>query len=282
MYWEDNFTMAMSLVKESALYSTSGPTENSETPHPRREPDAHHHSYLLTVPGTVHISQSDFPLLYPHIVSTVMHSTMEPHRAIEINIRASLEFLQRVLPERISAVERASKSAGLLDAEILDEMPTQGKPLRPNHLALRIRRPNRFVASIKQHLEPLLKNQWNKEESHSIDISKRDIWVHFAPGKPDEGGKPEDQAHGDLQDSNSTKNDQNHDDTNTTSNNEMAQDADDGGNSKPESTSNPNNYETRYNDSAAKTESGTASSKDKSPIINPAGSLKHLERGGHA
>lgn len=52
MYWDSNFNTAMSLVNEA------------------RESNAL--AYLLTVRGTIHISQSDFPLLYPRMCSLFM------------------------------------------------------------------------------------------------------------------------------------------------------------------------------------------------------------------
>jgi platelet-activating factor acetylhydrolase len=66
MYWQSNFDAVMSLMKEAS--------ENG-TP-----------AYSITVRGSVHISQSDFSVLYQHIVSFFMKATVHPYRAIDLNI----------------------------------------------------------------------------------------------------------------------------------------------------------------------------------------------------
>ena len=190
MYWEDNFAKAMSVVKESAFHSASAPgspSPSSPKPTTVDNPDPSHSSYLLTVKGTVHLSQSDFALLYPHIISFSLHSTVTPHKAIEVNIRASLEFLRRVLPERIAAVERASKSASLLDVKMLEELPTSGKPIHDKHLAVRVRRPSRALLVLRGKLNPYHIYRKAKHEQ-KLEVSADDIWMHFAPGglEPDQ------------------------------------------------------------------------------------------------
>ena len=73
MYWKDNFEVAKKVT-----------TEALETGHP---------AWLMTVRGTVHSSQSDFCILYPQLADWLMKMTIDPIRAIDINIDASLEFL---------------------------------------------------------------------------------------------------------------------------------------------------------------------------------------------
>lgn len=67
MYWQKNFDAVMSLMKEA---------NESGAP-----------AYLLTVRGSVHISQSDFSLLYGGITNFLLKATVHPQRAIDLNIR---------------------------------------------------------------------------------------------------------------------------------------------------------------------------------------------------
>jgi platelet-activating factor acetylhydrolase len=80
MYWPDNFESVMSLCREV------------------KEQDQL--AWLMTVRGSVHISQSDFSLLYPWISSVLLKMTVSPRRAIDLNINASLEFLKQVMVGR--------------------------------------------------------------------------------------------------------------------------------------------------------------------------------------
>lgn len=66
MYWQSNFDAVNSLMEEASEHGTP--------------------AYLLTVRGSIHISQSDFSLLYKHTVSFAMKATVHPNRAIDLNI----------------------------------------------------------------------------------------------------------------------------------------------------------------------------------------------------
>jgi len=52
----------------------------------------------LTVCGSVHISQFDFSLVYPKLSSLLPKMTVNPQRAIDLNVNASLEFLKGDMP----------------------------------------------------------------------------------------------------------------------------------------------------------------------------------------
>lgn len=67
MYWQSNFDAVMSLMNE---------TKEQGAP-----------AFLSTVRGSIHISQSDFTILYPHVTSFFMKATVNPERAIDLNIR---------------------------------------------------------------------------------------------------------------------------------------------------------------------------------------------------
>jgi platelet-activating factor acetylhydrolase len=66
MYWQSNFDAVKSLMEEASEHGSP--------------------AYLLTVRGSVHISQSDFSILYQHISSFFLKATVHPNRAIDLNI----------------------------------------------------------------------------------------------------------------------------------------------------------------------------------------------------
>jgi len=66
MYWQSNFDSVQSLMKEASEHGSP--------------------AYLLTVRGSVHVSQSDFSVLYKHVMSFFMKATVHPNRAIDLNI----------------------------------------------------------------------------------------------------------------------------------------------------------------------------------------------------
>jgi platelet-activating factor acetylhydrolase len=79
MYWQSNFDAVQSLMKEASEHGSP--------------------AYLLTVRGSVHISQSDFSILYKHISSFFLKATVHPNRAIDLNISQVhiLSFISKVL-----------------------------------------------------------------------------------------------------------------------------------------------------------------------------------------
>ncbi|KAF4624468.1 hypothetical protein G7Y89_g13703 [Cudoniella acicularis] len=120
MYWLENFSSIMTLCCEAK--------PNSQL------------VWLMTVRGSVHISQSDFSLLYPRLSSLLLKMTVNPRRAIGLNINASLEFLRKVMPERISRMNRGS-SEGLLEVDMLDRLPSEHRPME-KWTAVRLRIPH--------------------------------------------------------------------------------------------------------------------------------------------
>ncbi|KAF7863877.1 hypothetical protein EAF04_006842 [Stromatinia cepivora] len=120
MYWPSNFSSIMSLCREAKSQGTL--------------------CWLLTVRGSVHISQSDFSLLYPNVSSFLLKMTVNPRRAIDLNINASLEFLKMVMPKRISAMNRGTDE-GILQVEQLDRLPDVHQP-KDKYIAGRLRIPH--------------------------------------------------------------------------------------------------------------------------------------------
>lgn len=176
MYWRDNYEAVMSLCKEA------------------KEKDAL--VWMMTVRGSVHVSQSDFSLLYPKISSFVLKMTVNPRRAIDLNINASLEFLKIVMPARISAMNRGTDEH-LLEVRALDELPTEHQPstkwtavrLQIPH-ELRMRMTPSFVrhrARVKRRdsfAKHLPKDGHGKilEGLEDYELGE-EVWMHVAPTK---------------------------------------------------------------------------------------------------
>jgi platelet-activating factor acetylhydrolase len=176
MYWPDNFKSVMTLCREA------------------KDHDAL--VWLMTVRGSIHISQSDFSLLYPKLCSLFLKMTVNPRRAIDLNVNASLEFLKKVMPARISAMNRGTNEH-LLDVATLSKLPSEHKP-EEKYMAVRLRIPNEFRARITPRW--LRKYTWDE----NFKLQKRalprtptgtvlaglevlemgeEVWMHVAPTK---------------------------------------------------------------------------------------------------
>lgn len=170
-YWPSNFATASSLVHQAQ----------------RRAP-----SWLLTLRGTVHISQTDFSLLYPKTCALALKMTADPTRAMDINVNASLEFLRRVLPPRLSAVfARAMAQERVLEAPVLPTVPSER---RPGHrwVAARLRIPNEFRHRVLPRVVRKAKRAvgWVAEEAKGESggghgTAWDEVWMHVKSGDED-------------------------------------------------------------------------------------------------
>lgn len=119
MYWPDSFKSVMSLCNEA------------------KEQDAL--VWMMTVRGSIHVSQSDFSILYTNRKS-FPQDDYQPRRAIDLNINASLDFLKHVMPARISAMNRGTNEH-LLEVKSLDSLPKDHQP-NDKRTAVRLRIPH--------------------------------------------------------------------------------------------------------------------------------------------
>ena len=153
-YWEKNFNKAMDLAKES--------NRNGAL------------AWLLTVRGSVHITHSDFTLLYPHIASFVFNQAINSRRAIDLNMSASLEFLRLVLPADMNAVMKyASPSDDLLvNTQILERIPSARRP-KEKDIAMRLKAPHKYSSRLRKPGRSM--------ERKGLDGDENETWMHFAP-----------------------------------------------------------------------------------------------------
>lgn len=160
-YWPSNYELVSSVVKEA---------------HPSP-------AWMMTVRGTIHVSQSDFSLLYPHICSLLLKMIANPKRALDININASLEFLRMVMPGIPPRIQRAFPDEQFLenDAKTLDEIP-KVMILKPDDrwMAARLKYPHEFLWRFAPSLAR--KNAKKRVEEGGGNFTA-EIWLH---AKPDE------------------------------------------------------------------------------------------------
>lgn len=137
----------------------------------------------MTVRGTVHVSQSDFSLLYPHVCSLLLKMVAHPRRALDININASFEFLDKVLPSDIAAVNRAYKNEGFLESDMspLDRIPsTQIHKPRDKFTAARLKIRHEWIYRTSPTLFRKLKRSEAKRKGKPPETGD-EVWLHVKP-----------------------------------------------------------------------------------------------------
>lgn len=174
MYWPDNFKSVMGLCKEVKGQNAL--------------------CWLMTVRGSVHISQSDFSLLYPKIASLLLKMTCNPRRAIDLNINASLEFLKLVMPARMAKMNRGTDEH-LLEVSTLDKLPVEHKPT-DKWTAVRLRIPHEFRIRVTPQWVRRQRRQEKNQEAklprdpmgnvleglEKLEVGE-EVWMHVAPTK---------------------------------------------------------------------------------------------------
>ena len=159
-YWPSNFKVVENVVNE---------VQNGDNPSP---------SWLMTLRGTVHLSQSDFSLLYPYICALFFKNLASPQRALDININASLEFLNQVLPAELAQVNRAFQNENFLKSQVspLSKIPSfqMHKP-EEKWMAVKLDIHHEWIFRLSPKLFRKAK-RWG-EPSEPGD----EIWLHIKP-----------------------------------------------------------------------------------------------------
>ncbi|KAI5241389.1 hypothetical protein E4T47_06802 [Aureobasidium subglaciale] len=159
-YWPSNFELVASLVKEA---------------HPCP-------AWLMTVRGTIHVSQSDFSLLYPNVCSIFLKASANPERALDINVNASLEFLSMVMPTIPHRIRNAFPNEELLLTQThhLEDIPQvdMHKPKDDKWVAARLRIPHEFTWRVAPGLARKMARRRITEGGGSPDD---EIWLHCKP-----------------------------------------------------------------------------------------------------
>ncbi|KIW08637.1 uncharacterized protein PV09_00593 [Verruconis gallopava] len=156
MYWQQNMDTVMHLTEE---------VKEQGIP-----------AWLITIRGTVHVSQCDFSLLYPHLCTLLMKMTVNPKRAVDLNVSATLEFLTLVMKDRTAIITRTMEDEGILEIPELEQLPDVHKP-EEKWIGGRLKIPHEFRARLVPKLERSLKRQ---RRNHSV---ADEVWVHVSTSK---------------------------------------------------------------------------------------------------
>lgn len=165
-YWPSNFQLVENLIKEA-----------ESEPHPCP-------GWLLTLRGTIHVSQSDFSLLYPNLCSIFLKQLANPKRALDLNINASLEFLSKVLPPELARVNRAYENEGLLESEASPlERIDSALMHRPKEkwVAARLRIRHEWIYRLSPKAARKLR-RWENQKNGRAEERGDEVWLHLKPG----------------------------------------------------------------------------------------------------
>jgi platelet-activating factor acetylhydrolase len=131
----------------------------------------------------VHISQSDFVLLYPNLCSLFLKAVASPRRALDININASLEFLKQVLPADLTGGFRSFDNEGILQSDLspLEQIPsTQLHRPDDKWVAARLKIRHEWAYRISPKLFRRLKRAKAQREGKADDTGN-EVWLHSRP-----------------------------------------------------------------------------------------------------
>lgn len=139
-------------------------------------------AYLFTVRGSVHISQSDFSILYKHVSSFFMKATVHPQRAIDLNVSTSLEFLRLVTPESgggKSLISRCMTDEHALEIPLLEEIPEEHRP-DDQWIAARLRVDNEFRKRMAAGIQRKFKRNFQGGMGTGYTTSD-EMWCFYKP-----------------------------------------------------------------------------------------------------
>ena len=152
--------------------------------------------WMITIVGSTHLSMSDFAVLYPHWMSYLTKTMVNPIRAFYLTVAASLEFLSITLPPEQTKYNNSWLNEQLLKSTHtpVGAQPDPDEPLKPDHapedkwVAVRLKIPNEFWARVwallRRVRETILCTA--KEEAMVAngleDFSEEpEIWTHICP-----------------------------------------------------------------------------------------------------
>jgi platelet-activating factor acetylhydrolase len=166
--WPPNFKVAQGVIQEAA---------DQDLP-----------AWLLTVRGSVHINQSDFCILFPHIARATLKATVDPVHCIDLNIDASIDFLSRTLGPKLSDKQpfmqlHKANSEHLLDQKYLAQLPTTSNPEK--HVALRPKVSDSFRRKLRKKFTP---SGRRKLRERMDEAARQEVWIHIGPRMPPPDG----------------------------------------------------------------------------------------------
>lgn len=161
MHWAENFDCIEQVCREA---QTSGTL-----------------SWMTTIRGSTHMSQTDFAILYPHWMSLLIKTIVDPERAIYLTVHSALEFLKMTLPRTQTRLAKAWPDGRLLsiadsETEILSDHRPDDK-----WVAARLKIPNEFSMRLRSMLE---RDASARSPKGLVGQGvENEIWCHQSPGR---------------------------------------------------------------------------------------------------
>jgi platelet-activating factor acetylhydrolase len=151
--------------------------------------------WMLTIKGSTHLSQSDYGLLYPGVLSWLMNTLVEPRRVVYLSIAAAMEFLKTTLPEDVVARHQdreAWPDEGILSTvevpgDPLEVVSDEHRPQKERFTAFRLHVENEASARARKWVlrkKARLGGRTGTERTASNPENGRvdeEVWMHFGP-----------------------------------------------------------------------------------------------------
>ncbi|KAK4157825.1 platelet-activating factor acetylhydrolase, isoform II-domain-containing protein [Chaetomidium leptoderma] len=156
MHWAENFDCVEQVCREAREAGTL--------------------SWMTTIRGSTHLSQTDFGVLYPNWMSLLMKTIVDPERAIYLTVSSALEFLKLTLPRTQTRFAEA-----WADERLLGNTDSETKVVsdhRPDDkwVAARLKIPNEFSMRLRSMFG------WNAVLGDNQGAGN-EIWCHQSPDR---------------------------------------------------------------------------------------------------
>jgi platelet-activating factor acetylhydrolase len=129
MHWAENFSCIEQVCKEARAADTL--------------------SWMTTIRGSTHLSQTDFAVLYPNWMSLLMKTIVDPKRAIYLTVHSALEFLRLTLPVTQTRFAEAWPDEQLLGSADPETQAVSDHRPDDKWVAARLKIPNEFSTRLR-------------------------------------------------------------------------------------------------------------------------------------
>ncbi|KAL2755786.1 hypothetical protein ACRALDRAFT_1064211 [Sodiomyces alcalophilus JCM 7366] len=172
MHWDENMDRVVGFCREAAAAD-----------------DGRGQTWMMTIRGSTHLSQTDFGVLYPTWMDLLAKTLVDPLRALYLTVTPAMEFLRRTLPAE--QVEGARGLAvwpdhGILRTAVKPEAEVT-REHRPEEkwIAARLRVDNELRVRARRWLRRSREKEKGKRGLADWGEG-REIWMHFRPEVRDE------------------------------------------------------------------------------------------------
>jgi platelet-activating factor acetylhydrolase len=129
MHWAENFNCIEQVCNEARAADTL--------------------SWMTTIRGSTHLSQTDFAVLYPNWMSLLMKTIVDPKRAIYLTVHSALEFLRLTLPATQTRFAEAWADEQLLGSADSETQAVSDHRPDDKWVAARLKIPNEFSTRLR-------------------------------------------------------------------------------------------------------------------------------------